>query len=142
LQALFGGLSLIGGYHLDKAEPTRLLGMWIKHDRAVFDVTVLLEQAGDIGFGETWVNPSDEEIRAGIDGFIIRIHIFHAGVGGRWRRSVASIGRPAAVAFFSIPTRRGRSVATLIATIIFIASSRFVEVGHDVRLMLFKGVVR
>jgi hypothetical protein len=77
--------------------------MGVKHDRAVFDITVLLEEAGDVSFREARVDSGDEEIRAGVDGLIVSI--LHAGVGWRRRRSVTAVGRSATVAVIPISSR-------------------------------------
>jgi hypothetical protein len=79
--------------------------VWVKHDGAVFDVAILLKKTGNVGFSEARVNSSDEEIRAVVYGFFIIIDVLHAGVGRRWRGSVAAVGRSAAIALFSISTR-------------------------------------
>lgn len=45
--------------------------MGVKHDLALLDLTVLLEQAGDLGLGKTGVDAGDEKVGSGVDGAII-----------------------------------------------------------------------
>jgi hypothetical protein len=71
LEALLGSIGLLCGDHLDESEATRLLGVWIKHDLALLDLTILLEQASDLGLGETWVDAGDEQVRSRVHGAIV-----------------------------------------------------------------------
>jgi hypothetical protein len=43
----------------------------VKHDRAVIDITVLLEQTRDIRLSQARVDTSDEEVGARVDGTLI-----------------------------------------------------------------------
>jgi hypothetical protein len=43
----------------------------VKHDLALLDLTVLLEQASDLGLGKTGVDTGDEKVGSGVDGAII-----------------------------------------------------------------------
>lgn len=71
LKTLLGSVSLLAGDHLDESEATGLLGVWVKHDLALLDLTVLLEKTSDLGFGETWVDASNEQVRPWVDGAIV-----------------------------------------------------------------------
>ena len=83
LQGLLGRISLIGSDHLDKPEATRFLGVRVKHDGAVLDLSIFLKQAGNFLLGETRVNAGDEEIRSGVAGRIITTTAVVTVVGGR-----------------------------------------------------------
>jgi hypothetical protein len=84
LQSLLRSISLVRSDHLDEAEATRFFGMRIQHDRAAFDLAVFVEEARNVGFGETRMYASDEEVRASIDCAFI-LSVLHAGIGGWWR---------------------------------------------------------
>lgn len=71
LEALLGSIGLLSSDHLDEAEATRLLGVWVKHDLALLDLTVLLEEASDLGLGQAWVNAGDEQVRSRVHGAIV-----------------------------------------------------------------------
>ena len=71
LKTLLCGISLLSSDHLDETKATRLLGMRIKHDLALLDVTILLEETSDFRFRKTWVNTSDEKVGAWIDCAVI-----------------------------------------------------------------------
>jgi hypothetical protein len=45
--------------------------MGVKHDLALLDITVFLEETGDFLFGEARVNTGDEEIGSRVDRTII-----------------------------------------------------------------------
>ena len=91
LQSLFRSVGLLVGYHLDETESTRLLGMRVKHDRAVLDIAVFFEEAGDIGLGKTRMNSSHEKVRATVERFVIVVSVLHASVGRRrWSSQKAS----------------------------------------------------
>jgi len=55
--------------------------MGIKHDLALLNVTVLLEQASNLLLRKTWMNTSNEEIGTWVDSTII----------ASWSSSIASI---------------------------------------------------
>jgi hypothetical protein len=71
LKTILGGISLLSGHHLDEAKATRLLGVGIKHDLALLDITVFLEETGDLLLGKARVNTGDEEVGAWVDCAII-----------------------------------------------------------------------
>jgi hypothetical protein len=73
LQTLLGSISLLSSNHLDETETTRLLGVGVNHDGAVLNITVFLKKTGDIGFGQTGVDASDEEVGAGVLGALLII---------------------------------------------------------------------
>lgn len=83
LKTLLSGIGLLSSDHLDKTEATGLLGVWIKHDLALLDVAVLLEETGDLLLRKTRVDTSHKEIGPGVDGSIIR------------GRTTIVLGRPA-----------------------------------------------
>ena len=70
LKAFLGRIGLLSSDHLDEAKATGLLGMGIKHDLALLNLTILFEQASDFSLRETWVNAGDEQVRAWIDSTI------------------------------------------------------------------------
>ena len=71
LKTLLGSIGLLAGNHLDESKTTGLLGVWVKHDLALLNLTVLLEKTSDFGLGETWVNTSHEQVRPWVDSAII-----------------------------------------------------------------------
>lgn len=71
LKTLLGSIGLLAGNHLDESKTTGLLGVWVKHDLALLNLTVLLEKTSDLGLGETWVDTSHEQVRPWVDGAII-----------------------------------------------------------------------
>ena len=62
LESLLGSISLLSSDHVNETEATRLLGVGIKHDRAVFHVAVLLKETRDVRLSQTGVNASDEKV--------------------------------------------------------------------------------
>jgi hypothetical protein len=64
LKTILGGIGLLGGHHLDEAKATRLLGVGIKHDLALLDITIFLEETSDLLFGQARVDTGDEKIGA------------------------------------------------------------------------------
>jgi hypothetical protein len=71
LKSLLGSVSLFGSDHVHKAKSTRLLGVGVKHDRAVVNIAVLLKQTRDVGLGQTWVDASDKEVGTAVEGTFI-----------------------------------------------------------------------
>jgi hypothetical protein len=71
LKTLLGGIGLLSSDHLDETKATRLLGMGIKHDLALLDITVFLEETSNFGLSETRVDAGDEEVGAWVDRAVI-----------------------------------------------------------------------
>lgn len=71
LQGILCGIGILRSDHLDEAEATALAGMWVTHYVALLDLSVLLEEAGDLLFGEAWVDAGDEEVGSGVDRFVV-----------------------------------------------------------------------
>jgi hypothetical protein len=71
LETLLGGISLLSSDHLDEAKATRLLGVGIKHDLALLDITVFLKETSDLLLRETRMDTSDEEVGSRVDCTII-----------------------------------------------------------------------
>jgi hypothetical protein len=71
LKTILGSIGLLSGHHLDEAKATRLLGMGVKHDLALLDVTVFLEETSDLLLRKARVDTSDEEVGAWVDCTII-----------------------------------------------------------------------
>ena len=69
LEAVLGGVGLLRSDHLDETKATRLTGVRVTHDAAGLDVTVLLEETANLVLGQARVDASNEEVRAGVDGF-------------------------------------------------------------------------
>ena len=67
LETIFGGIGFFSSHHLDETKATRLLGVWIFHDRAPLHVAILLEEPRDLSFRQTRMYPRDEEVGARID---------------------------------------------------------------------------
>lgn len=67
LKGVLRGVRILGADHLDEAEATALACVWVTHDVALFDSAVLLEEDGDLFFGQTRVNASNEEVGALVD---------------------------------------------------------------------------
>ena len=62
LKSVLSCIRLFRSHHLHESEATALTSMWITHNVALLDHAVLLEQARDLIFRQTWVNTSDEEV--------------------------------------------------------------------------------
>ena len=71
LKTFLGSIGLLSSNHLDETEAARLLRVGIKHDLALLNITVFLEEASDFLLGETRVDTSDEEVGAWVDCTII-----------------------------------------------------------------------
>jgi hypothetical protein len=71
LKTILGGIGLLGGHHLDEAKATRLFGVGIKHDLALLDITVFLEETSDFLLGKARVDTGDEEVGAWVDCTVI-----------------------------------------------------------------------
>jgi hypothetical protein len=71
LKTFLGSISLLSGDHFDEAKATRFLSVRVKHDLAFLNLTILLEEAGNLGLREARVNASDEKVRTRIDGTIV-----------------------------------------------------------------------
>jgi len=71
LKTILGSIGLLSGHHLDEAKATRLLGVGIKHDLTLLDITVLLEKTSDLLLRKTRVDTGDEEVGAWVDCTII-----------------------------------------------------------------------
>ena len=71
LKTFLGGISLLGSDHFDETKTTRLLGMWVKHDLALLNITIFLEETSDLCLGETRMNTGNEEVGAWVDCAIV-----------------------------------------------------------------------
>ena len=71
LKTFFGSVGLLSGNHLHETEATRLLGMGIKHDLALLDITVFLKETRNLALGETRMDAGNEQIGARVDSAII-----------------------------------------------------------------------
>jgi hypothetical protein len=71
LKAFLSSIGLLSGDHLDESEATGLLGVGVKHDLALLNITVLLKETGDLLLRETRVDAGHEEVGSGVDGSII-----------------------------------------------------------------------
>jgi hypothetical protein len=71
LKTILGGIGLLGGHHLDEAKATRLLSVGIKHDLALLNITVFLEETGNLLLGKARVDTGDEEVGAWVDCTVI-----------------------------------------------------------------------
>jgi fatty acid desaturase len=45
--------------------------MWVKHDLALLNLTVLLEETSHLSLRQTWVDAGDEQVRAWVNSAII-----------------------------------------------------------------------
>jgi len=70
-QALHGSVGHLGGDHLDEAETTRLAGVGVPHDLALFNLAVFLEKTSDLRLLQARVDASNEEVGAGVGGAIL-----------------------------------------------------------------------
>jgi hypothetical protein len=68
LETLLGGISLVGGDHLDEPEAARLLRVRVAHDVTLLDLAILLEETRHLFLGERWVDAGDEEVGTRIAG--------------------------------------------------------------------------
>jgi hypothetical protein len=71
LKTILGRISLLSSDHLNEAEATRLLGVGVKHDLALLDITVFLKETSDLLLRKARVNARDEEVGAWIDCTVI-----------------------------------------------------------------------
>jgi hypothetical protein len=71
LKTLLGGISLISSDHLYETETTRLLGMGVKHDLALLNITVFLEETSNLLLRQTRMDTGDEQVGTWVDGAII-----------------------------------------------------------------------
>jgi hypothetical protein len=52
----------------------------VQHDRAVIDITVLLEETRNVGFGQAWVDASDEQVGAAIKGTFLFLFLLQVSL--------------------------------------------------------------
>jgi hypothetical protein len=131
LQTLLGSISLLSSNHLDETETTRFLGVGVNHDGAVLNITVFLKKTGDVGFSQTGVDASDEEVGAGILGALLIVE----GLAGIRRGTIigATIRGTAAGAISSrLITGRGAAIAgesrlVVVTTAVVVVFSRHIE---------------
>lgn len=71
LQTLLGSISLIRGNHFDETKATRFTGVRVTHDLALLNITILLKETRNLFFEKTWVDTSNEKVRAWVDCTII-----------------------------------------------------------------------
>jgi len=71
LKSFLGGISLLGSDHLDETKTTRLLSVGIKHDLALLNITIFLEETGNFCLGETRMNAGNEQVGTWVDCAII-----------------------------------------------------------------------
>lgn len=71
LETLLGSIRLFASDHLDETEATRFLGVWVKHDLALLNITVLLKETSDLLLGKTWVNARNKKVRTWVDSAVI-----------------------------------------------------------------------
>ena len=67
LESILGGIGVLGSNHLDEAEATALAGVWVTHNVALLDPSVLLEKDSDFFLGQARVDAGDEEVGALVD---------------------------------------------------------------------------
>jgi hypothetical protein len=67
LEGILGGVRVLGSDHLDESEATALAGVWVTHDVALLDPSVLLEEDSDLFLGQARVDAGDEEVGALVD---------------------------------------------------------------------------
>lgn len=90
LKAFLGGIGLLSGAHVDESKSTRFLGVRVQHDGAARDITVLLEKARNIGFGETRVDTSHEKVGSGILGTFLILFLNQMGLAQGTRTAVSN----------------------------------------------------
>jgi hypothetical protein len=105
LKTLLGSIGLVSGNHLDKAKATGLLGMGIKHDLALLNVTVLLKETSNLDFSEARMDTSNKEIRSGVNSTIIL------------RRTTVTLSRTAALSG-AVAIGAGRTAGTTTRAVI------------------------
>lgn len=92
LESVLGGIGLVALGKVDEAEATRLLGVWVQHDVALDDFTVLAKETGDVLLSELWVDAGDEKIGAGVSGVdLFRRWVLFATTVFRWSWSVETV---------------------------------------------------
>ena len=67
LEGILGGVRVLGSDHLDESEATALAGVWVTHNVALLDPSVLLEEDSDLFLGQARVDAGDEEVGALVD---------------------------------------------------------------------------
>jgi hypothetical protein len=71
LKTFLGSIGLFSSNHLYESKATRLFAVRIKHDLALFNITIFFEETSDFDLRETRMNTSDEEVGTWIDCAII-----------------------------------------------------------------------
>jgi len=124
-QALYGCIGHFGSDHLDEAETTRLARVRVLHDLALLHLTVLLEQASNLGLLQTRVDARDEEVRARVVSTIV---ILVAAVALDGSTIVAIRGHGATTRVVAIvATRRRTTVAIVTRAVVIVAlAGRFI----------------
>jgi hypothetical protein len=135
LEALLGCVGLLGSNHVDEAEATGLLGVGVQHDRAVIDITVLLEETRNVGFGQAWVDASDEQVGAAIKGTFLFLFLLQVSLAQGARTFItvvgAAVGGTAASAITSgLIARRGAAVA-VVPGLVGVTAVIVVVISHD-----------
>jgi hypothetical protein len=64
--------------------------MGVEHDRAVLDITVLLEQTRNVGFGQARVDTGDKQVGAAIKGTFLILFLLQVRLAQRARAMITS----------------------------------------------------
>jgi hypothetical protein len=64
--------------------------MGVEHDRAVLDITVLLEQTRNVGFGQARVDTGDKQVGAAIKGTFLILFLLQVRLAQRARATITS----------------------------------------------------
>lgn len=91
LQTILGCIGLFRRCHLDEAKATALASVWVTHDVALLDHTVLFKKTRDLLLGETRVDAGHEEIRSGVGGLLVIVLL--VAVAGRGKTGLLSVER-------------------------------------------------
>ena len=67
LKGVLRSVRILGTDHLDESEATALTGVWVTHNVALLDPSVLLEEDSDLFLGQARVDAGDEEVGALVD---------------------------------------------------------------------------
>ena len=71
LETFLGSIGLLSSNHLDETETTGFFGVWVKHDLALLNITILLEETSDLLLGKTWVDAGNENVGTRVNSTVV-----------------------------------------------------------------------
>lgn len=83
---------MLSSVHVDETKATRLLGVGIKHDRAVLHVAVFLKETRDVRLSQTGVNASDEKVGTSVaSSFLLNLILDQRLANGEGTLSLSAV---------------------------------------------------